>query len=391
MLKRRFFVSLFFACILGISLSVADDSSVQKSDKNLLSWEYKNTTAKIGGFVLLEMSTDFGGSISSNSFYVSSIPIGEDAITDAAFAIDAAGTRINLDINQSTTLGDVKLYIEGDFAGTSSAFRLRHAYLQFNQFLLGQSWSLMCDAAATFPSADLVGNPAKTHFRAPQVAFVQKFKSGFSLGTALEAASSEIAIDANSSVEQIKRRYPDIPAYIQYAKGDSHIKLAGVFRGLSYYDVLNSQVETRFGWGAQLSGSLKVAPMIELYAQGIYGKGIGKYINDLQSQSVDLMANVAANGDMDLIPMYSASTGANIKLSKSVNFSAGYAYMCVTDVEGYVTDDTYHTGNYTNANIFWKPMKPMTLALEYIYGKRVNMDGENGTANRINVIMKYNF
>lgn len=388
---RRLLISLICVCSLGLNFAVAKDQTFDKKVENFLSWDYKNTSAKIGGFVMLVVNADINGSIPGHNFYVSMIPTEQDSRIKNAFGIDASRSRLNLEVKQKTKLGDVKLYVEGDFCGVSNAFRLRHAYVRLNQFTLGQTWSLMCDAAATFPTADVVGNPSRTHFRTPQVAYVQKFDSGVSFGASLEAPSEKISFNTNPSVEQVRRICPDLPMFVQYAKGASHIRVSGVLRGLNYYDVLNAQLTNRFGWGAQLSGSLRVVPMLELYAQGIYGKGIGKYINDLQVLSVDLMPNIAENGQMSALPMYGASAGLNLKLSKTVNFSAGYARMGIDDVQGYVQDDTYHIGNYAVANIFWKPIKPMTLALEYLHGQRINMNGEQGRANTINLACIYSF
>ena len=42
-------------------------------------------------------------------------------------------------------------------------------------------------------------------------------------------------------------------------------------------------------------------------------------------------------------------------------------------------------------NGMYKPYKPITLGMEYVYGERETFDGRTGTDNRINMMAIYDF
>ncbi len=51
----------------------------------------------------------------------------------------------------------------------------------------------------------------------------------------------------------------------------------------------------------------------------------------------------------------------------------------------------YKYAQYFAANTFWNVYDFATVGVEYLYGQRVNTDGEKGNANRINFLMQYKF
>ena len=56
-------------------------------------------------------------------------------------------------------------------------------------------------------------------------------------------------------------------------------------------------------------------------------------------------------------------------------------------------DDTslYKEGYYLAANLFWYAKPNVHLGAEYLYGKRVDQNKESGQANRVQVMLQYNF
>ena len=56
-------------------------------------------------------------------------------------------------------------------------------------------------------------------------------------------------------------------------------------------------------------------------------------------------------------------------------------------------DDTalYKQGYYLATNFFWYAMPNVQLGAEYLYGKRVDQNNEFGQANRLQVMLQYNF
>ena len=61
----------------------------------------------------------------------------------------------------------MRLFIESDFAGAGRTMRLRHAFLQTNRFVVGQTWSTFSDPEADPIGIDFEGLNAISRFRQP--------------------------------------------------------------------------------------------------------------------------------------------------------------------------------------------------------------------------------
>jgi hypothetical protein len=48
-----------------------------------------------------------------------------------------------------------------------------------------------------------------------------------------------------------------------------------------------------------------------------------------------------------------------------------------------VPSDALDSTTYASANFIWNPFKKLTLGVEYLWGRRENVDGASGTSNRL--------
>jgi predicted porin len=71
--------------------------------------------------------------------------------------------------------------------------------------------------------------------------------------------------------------------------------------------------------------------------------------------------------------------------------AAGYSEVGLGERNGYLSDNQYRRGNYVFANAFYNITPRLTLALEYLYGSRKDMNDISNSANRINIMAQYNF
>src|SRR5262249_31580886 len=80
-------------------------------------------------------------------FLTNSIPVGVPSTTGEAKRTNISGraSRLNVEFRSPGGREEVRAFLEGDFAGTDDAFRLRHAYAQYRGFLVGQTWSTFSD------------------------------------------------------------------------------------------------------------------------------------------------------------------------------------------------------------------------------------------------------
>lgn len=236
-MKRAIFIIL---ALIGTGMVYA-----QKSDPFL--WQKNNTTIKLGGYIRVSASADFDGTIDNNDFIVSDIPVPGKWDKRGNLGIDASATRLSLNVIQKTTVGDIRFYIESDFRGGSSVLRLRQAYISFLGITAGQAWSFLYDPQAIAPTVDIQGDDSRTFFRTPLIGYTRKIGKDFIAGVSAEMPRTRIT--TVTGVKSVTQRIPDIPLYLQYKTNYGHLKLGGIFRGLSYGDTETEKIKTRFGWG----------------------------------------------------------------------------------------------------------------------------------------------
>ncbi len=86
----------------------------------------------------------------------------------------------------------MRTFIESDFAGSGRTMRLRHAFLQTNRFLVGQTWSTFSDPEAEPIGIDFEGLNAISLFRQPQFRWTPTIRSRYQLALAVENPAPDL-------------------------------------------------------------------------------------------------------------------------------------------------------------------------------------------------------
>lgn len=125
---------------------------------------------------------------------------------------------------------------------------------------------------------------------------------------------------------------------------------------------------------------------------GVYGRGITPYIQDLTGSPYDFAYNPKNPEQMQTMPMWGWQAAAQINIVPDVFWLAGgYSDVRLEKENGYLSDNQYHKGNYIIGNAFCNISKNFTVALEYLHGSREDMSGKKGEANRVSIMAQYNF
>ncbi len=144
-------VAILFLLTFGLSLN----NYAQQTEDSIPAgwWKIPKTNARItiGGYVKFDMIHDFNPINSPSFFDVSKIPT--DGSKGTNTHLQANETRLILDFRTPMGKSDLRTYVEGDFYGTSGAFRLRHAYVEIGgRLLAGQTWSNFMDESIIPPT-----------------------------------------------------------------------------------------------------------------------------------------------------------------------------------------------------------------------------------------------
>ncbi len=160
----------------GTALALLAVSGTAQADN------HAGTTYKFGGYVKFDaMFTDYsdatpsGNSLMRQFYYAPQIPIGDGTgSSDLTADFQARETRLNFRADTTTEGGNkITAFVEMDFFTTSNGNevvsnsyspRLRHAFLKWNNWTVGQTWSTFQDVAALPEALDFVGPAESTTF-----------------------------------------------------------------------------------------------------------------------------------------------------------------------------------------------------------------------------------
>lgn len=350
----------------------------------------------IGGMVRVVMAEEFGGIIDSKQnvgFITALIPTSLEGMPHSQFRLSAGTSQIFVKMaNRTKKLGDVVTFISIDFQGGNYAPRLREAYVQIGHFVVGQAWNTISDLASLPPGIDFQGPSGRTGFRNPMVRYQNDLGKHFTYGAALEFPI--VNATYNDDNHAILQSIPDVTGFWQYRwgwDGESHVRLTGVMRNMAYHDDISASSRIKTGWGVQLSGVTTIVPRLTGYYRYVYGKGIGSYIADLAELPVDLLPDPYSPGRMVQQGMYGWFVGLKYAITKSVFVSAVYSQSGIYNGDGVFSGNDYRRANYFAADLFWDITPRCEVAAEYLYGNRIDIGGAKGSANRVNLLMKYSF
>jgi len=140
-----------------------------------------STFLKIGGYFKTDFIYDGKPAGSAESFIPSSFPTGAPGVNNSTLSIRP--TRMNLDFRVPVkAFGDVRFFVEADlFGSNSTAPRLRHAYTQVKNLLIGQTFSNFQDPDAGPDTLDFQGPNAMVAIRNPQLRYSAKLGEKSSL------------------------------------------------------------------------------------------------------------------------------------------------------------------------------------------------------------------
>ena len=359
-----------------------------------------NMAGKVGGNVRLGFVGSLDPIGTDDRFVVGTIPVPQDTAGQGArFTISAKRSRMNLDMRMDSSVGQFRAFVEGDFAGQGGTdnYRLRHAYGQYNRFILGQTWSTFVDRAAVPEELDFEGLNALTNKRQPLFRWTKGLGNNRLFAVGLEDPAPEITGGEGVSVA------PDLAVRISRPRDWGHFQAAALLRNLTgEREASEGVVESRdseIGWGLSLSSSYKVKLWDErdnLKWQLNYGQGIGRYINDMDSVG-GLDAAFDPMGTLRALPAFGGYVAFQHwwkqdmwGLMRAIRSTVVYGYTDV-DTFSFQPGDTYSKTQRATINVIWSPISSIDLGVEYLWGERTNKDQQKGAANQFQMVATFRF
>jgi hypothetical protein len=369
-----------------------------------------NTSFRLRGFVRLAALYDFQPIGSTDSFVPNTIPVPQE--DGQNFNMSGRISRFSLESWTPTTFHEwnVHTFIDADFfngaaqaaGGGGNPLRLRDAFFDFGYFRFGQQNSVFMDGTNWPSLCDFQGPNSWVNQRQPSARMTIPVADRVYWASSIERCFSDISTNGLGTNEQ---DVPDFASHLRYEGDVGHVQLSGLLRTIGY-EPTGGDVTQRVGAG--VSGSLvfhpwailmDTDPVHELNPSGLtrsrmlfqttWGPGVGRYMNDLAGQGLDAQVD-PVTGAFDLVE--ALGWNASYEHWYSENWLSNFTFSNVrVDNNADQPGTTYDSAKYVAASLWWLPVPRMSLGIEYLYGRRENLDGEGADAQRVAGLAQYNF
>lgn len=347
------------------------------------------TFMRIGGYAKSDLTFDPRPAGDQERFIPASIPI-PPAANVSSSTISVRPSRVNVDFLVPMEQRDLRFFVEIDFFGSNATSpRLRHAYAQGKNILIGQTFSNFMDPDASPDTLDFQGPNSQVLIRNPQVRYTWKFSKSTAASISVEKPTSDVAFKTPEFSAQPNSPAPDGTIQLRHEISSGHVQLSALMRDISAF-LPDGRSDSVFGWGFNLAGLQKVFEKDNLVYQGAYGHGIQRYLNDTSGLGIDAQVISAQDPHLEAVPVVGTYAGYQhywfSKLRSSVVY--GFLQAQTTAAEA---NSAFHRSEYSAVNLIWNPLTPLHFGAEFLYGWRVNKDNSTGNAPRIQLSAKYNF
>ncbi len=348
-------------------------------------------TLKFGGYVKADFIYDInhagtenqGGGLGGGIFAYEE---------NGGFQAHARQTRFNFTATKDTALGPIKAFFEIDFFGSngnqalsnSHNPRMRHAFVEWNGWLAGQTWTLFMPLAESPGTVDF-GGPAGTPFLR-QAGLRYTGKAG-NLTYSLAIENPE-QIGDGSTVNN-NERYPDVLAAIRWAQGGYSFRVAGVVRDVKDRSGAgNTGSET--GYGINVGASAGLWEGGKWMGNISWGKGIGRYIIDGTTVGPDFVGGSAVK-----IEQWGFATGLSQQLTPVLRGQVAYGYHKVEDDVGQAggaAPDGIEKIQTLFVSLFWTPVERYTVMAEASWVEtQTFLPGSDRENLRLQTAVQFNF
>lgn len=263
--------------------------------------------------------------------------------------------------------------------------RIRHAFLKYGDWLLGQTWTTFQDVSTLPESLDFIGVTDGTIFaRQAQVRY-----SNGPFQISLENPETTVTpFGGGTRIVTDDGAIPDLVLRYNHKREWGHFSVAALVRQLSYQNKQGGvDIDTtESAFGIAVGAKIKLGKN-DLRLMFNSGSGLGRY-----------SALNAANG---------AVLNANNELESIDSIGFAIAYRHIWNEQWRSTfsysqfnadNDTVLTGtnvtestSSTRANLLYSPSKVLTFGAEYTMAKREVESGLDGDMNRLQFSAKYAF
>jgi hypothetical protein len=173
-----------------------------------------------------------------------------------------------------------------------------------------------------------------------------------------------------------------------------HVNLALLFRQLrgEPLDQPNTTLSTG-GFGAGVSGRLTApwqADTGQITFSAYAGSGIGRYITDLGTLGGQDAYYDPETNTIDALPVFAWYLGYERRWDAKLRSTFTYGSVLVNNIAAQ-PGSAFHMTNRWSLNLTWSPIPRVDLVSEFLFGNRINKDGQKGSSSQLQLGTNFRF
>ncbi|MDD8059662.1 DcaP family trimeric outer membrane transporter [Shewanella metallivivens] len=357
------------------------------------------TDMTFGGYIKADvMFSDYGNGAPdsgalSRQFYVPGTIYGTEGNGEQVVDFQARESRFNFktvtDLDGHTLTGFIELdfmtHADGnERVSNSYSPRIRHAFVSYDEWTIGQTWTTFQNPGALPENLDFVGAAEGTPF-------VRQAQIRYSTGNwQFSIENPETTVTPYGGGSRITSGSGVVPDFVgRYnfkTSNGSSFSAAAIVRQLNVEQNIGGTAydTSEMGYGASFAGVIPVGND-DFKFTATYGEGLGRYmaLNYANAGVID------ANGDIEAIKSFGGFVSYRHwwteQWRSSVTFSGFSA-----DNEVALTGEAVNKSAYSAyVNLLYSPSKPVTFGVEFMHALNELENGFEGDLNRVIFSAKY--
>jgi len=226
-----------------------------------------------------------------------------------------------------------------------------------------------------------------------------KGKNSVTIALERPGASADLGNYANRiELQGVKPKlaWPDLTGNVRFDRDWGHLQISGILRSIRWVDTNDDEFDlggSAIGAGVSVSSAINFGKNDVGRFQVTFGQGIQNYMNDAP---VDIGARVNLGNVRrpligEALPMWAGSWFLDHTWSEKFSTAAGYSVLSIDNTDGQAAN-AFHRGHYAVANLVYYPVKNVSFASEFQWGRRTNfLDGFGVNDFRMQFSLKYAF
>lgn len=339
-----------------------------------------DTDVTLGGYTKLTGIYNVDQDLGDSAFFAGGLERDpDDNATEGSTRLHARQSRITLATSTDVEWGGpVNTFIQTDFYGAGNTLRLRHAYLEWNGVLAGQTWSNF-QPLNFAPTIDFAGPAGYIFNRQGQLRYTAETGAG-ALSFSIEDPSASFDLGEDEDGDPLivpgdNSDLPDLTARLSGNSGGFAYEVSGVLAQVEA-DNGNGLDDTTSAFGVNASGALSVADTKIGGQLGLYD-GANRYLfQNTPGTYVD------ADGNAETVD----EVGAMIYVDQAWTDTVSTALVYGLNDADVTEESAAANGGFqqselqtVHANVRWTPVNNLMYGASVIWGDREFEDTAGNT------------